>query len=103
MSFILDNEAPNLDMCPLNQTLDTQAGQSTAIAVWEHPSASDNSGDKPNITCDSFSRSEFIIGQTLVTCEAIDSSGNLNSCSFQINVKGTLSWRVFLVKTVYFR
>ena len=83
-------------MCPLNQTLDTKPGQPTAVAVWQHPIATDNSGEKPNVTCDSLSGNEFTIGQTLVTCEAVDSSGNNETCRFQISVKGTSSILLFL-------
>ena len=75
-------------MCPFDQTLDTQPGQSTSVALWQHPLATDNSGKKPNITCDPQSRSNFPIGETLVMCEAVDSSGNNNTCSFQINIEG---------------
>ena len=85
---ILDKEAPEFEMCPVNQTLDTQTGRPTAIAFWHHPSATDNSGDKPKVTCNPMSGGNFTIGQTLVTCEAVDSSGNTNACTFQIGVKG---------------
>ena len=88
----LDNEEPQFEMCPVNQTLDTQPGQPTAVAVWEHPSANDNSGDKPNVTCNLISGNKFTIGQTLVSCEAVDNSGNNNTCSFKIIVKGILSF-----------
>ena len=60
------------------------------MAIWQHPSATDNSGEKPNVTCDRMSGSEFTIGQTLVTCKAVDSSSNTNICGFQINVEGKL-------------
>ena len=89
--YILDQEPPEFEMCPFNQTLDTQLGQPTALAVWQNPSATDNSGDKPTVTCKPMPRSNFTIGQTLVTCDAVDNSGNNNTCAFQINVKGSLN------------
>ena len=93
---ILDNEAPEFKVCPFNQSLDTQPGQPTAVAVWQHPSVSDNSCDKPWVTCKPLSGSNFTIGQTLVTCEAVDSSGNNNTCSFHIDVQGMLSCMLFV-------
>ena len=93
---ILDKEAPEFDICAFNQTLDTRPGQPIAVAVWQSPFAVDNSGDIPDVTCDPQSGSEFTIGQTLVTCEAVDSSGNSNTCSFQINVNGTSSLICFV-------
>ena len=89
-----DKEVPNFEVCPDNQTLNTQPGQAFAVAFWQDSSinVSDNSGDMPNVTCNWLSGSRFTIGQTLVTCKAIDSSGNINTCSFQILVEG-LCWR----------
>ena len=86
---MLDRETPDFEMCPVYQELNTKPGQLTAVAVWQNPSATDNSGDKPTVTCKPSSGSNFAIGQTLVTCEAVDGSGNINICSFQIYVKGT--------------
>ena len=79
--IFVDKEAP---VCPHNQTLNTQPGQ--PFAVWQGPSVTDNSGDVPGVTCDPQSESNFTIGQTLVTCEAVDSSGNINTCRFQVRV-----------------
>ena len=89
---ILDEEAPEFKTCPVNQLLGTNLGQPTAIAVWQHPNATDNSGNKPTVTCNPISGSKFTIGQTLVMCEAIDSSGNIKACTFHIGVIGTLNW-----------
>ena len=96
---ILDHEAPKFEICAFNQTLDTQPGQPIAVAFWQSPSATDNSGDIPDVTCDPQSRSKFTIGQTLVTCEAIDSSGNNNTCSFHIHVNGK-SYFIWFVNRV---
>ena len=91
---ILDIEAPEFEICPANQILGTNPGQSTAVAVWQDPNATDNSGDKPEVTCDPVSGSKFNIGNTLVACEAIDSSGNNKACTFQIGVIGTLIYLI---------
>ena len=84
----VDKEAPVFGICPDNQTLDTQPGQPFAVALWQDPSATDNSGDVSNTICDPKSGSKFTIGQTLVTCEAVDDSGNNETCNFQIAVEG---------------
>ena len=89
MKYIFaDTEVPEFEVCPDNQTSDTQPGQAFAVAVWQDPTATDNSGNVPKVTCDPQSESEFTIGQTLVTCEAVDSSGNNKTCDFQITVEG---------------
>ena len=93
--YILDNEAPQFVMCVFNQTLNTQPRQSFTVAVWQHPSATDNSGDVPEVICNPLSGSEFTIGKTLVTCEAVDRHGNNNTCGFQIDVRGTSFIRYF--------
>ena len=96
-----DPEMPTFEVCPVNQTLNTIPGQSFAVAVWKHPSATDNSGDNPSVTCIPLSGSTFTIGETSVTCDAVDSSRNNNTCSFQIDVEGLLSCTVFIVNLVY--
>ena len=57
------------------------------MVILEDSFASDNSGNV-SVTCDPESGTNFIIGQTPVTCEAVDGSGNKASCSFQITVTG---------------
>ena len=85
---LIDTEAPSFEVCPISQTLSTRPGQPYAVAVWDDPDVTDNSGDIPNVICNPLSGSNFTMGQTLITCEAIDSSGNNNTCSFQIDIKG---------------
>ena len=89
--MFVDKEAPEFKVCPGSQTLNTPPGQALAVAVWQDPSvnATDNSGDMPEVTCNLLSGSNFTIGQTLVTCEAVDKSGNNNTCSFLIRVEGS--------------
>ena len=87
MHFV-HKEAPEFEVCSHNQTLDTKQGQAFAVAVWQDPSATDNSGDVSEVTCVPHSGSEFSIGLTLVTCEAVDGSGNNNTCNFEIGVEG---------------
>ena len=86
--FNLDTEDPTILSCPANQTKNTAPSQSTAIAVWTVPQATDNSGITPNVTCSFDSGSHFQIGQTEVVCEARDSSRNQAICTCVIEVIG---------------
>ena len=86
--FSLDNEAPNIS-CVADQLSATDEGKPTAMVEWEDPIASDNSRNV-SVTCDPQSGTNFSIGQSTVTCEAIDGSGNTVSCSFQVNVAGKI-------------
>ena len=85
---ISDNENPLFDSCPINQTTATESGKATRFVEWDHPIATDNSGDTLTITCDHASGTNFTIGQTPVTCTALDAYGNSNSCIFYVDVKG---------------
>ena len=87
-TLFIDKEAPTFEVCPDNQTLNTEPGQAFAVATWQDLSVADNSEDVPEVACDPQSGSELRIGQTLVTCAAVDGSGNNNTCSFQISVEG---------------
>ena len=65
-------------------------GKPTAKVTWKDLTISDNSG-KVSVTCDPQAGTEFTIGKTVVTCEAIDGSGNTDACSFQVNVTGKIN------------
>ena len=56
--------------------------------VWEQPNATDNSGHVENVTCTPQGETRFAIGQSKVTCEAVDGAGNNKTCYFYVNVKG---------------
>ena len=86
MSFT-DHEAPVI-ACPGNQTAYTEPGQASATVGFADPRVTDNSGEHLTITCDAESGSQFKIGETNVTCQAEDPSGNLASCSFTVNIEG---------------
>ena len=60
------------------------------MVTWEDLQAADNSGDV-FVTCVPPSGTHFEIGQTTVTCNAADGSGNKKTCNFQINVTGILT------------
>ncbi len=87
--FILDKQDPIFEFCPENHTNTTEPGKPTCMVEWEHPIATDNSGDNPTVTCDRTSGTNFPIGQTLVRCTAFDAYGNSNeNCHFYIHIMG---------------
>ncbi|XP_072016990.1 hyalin-like [Amphiura filiformis] len=79
-------QAPVTLSCPVNQDLETDPGQATAIVVYQNPTATDNSGEV-KVVCYPPSASEFAIGQTTVTCVAGDRLENSVTCDFQVDIK----------------
>jgi len=75
--------------CPPNQNLTTAAGSTTAIANWTTPTPI-TTCPGGNITIDQIAGlpagSDFPIGITTITYEAIDDCGNIETCSFTITV-----------------
>ena len=86
----LDKEAPTL-ICPTNQTLETDSGEPTAVAVWPDLYASDNSGKNHSKACSEVSGSKFEIGQNQIVCQAWDMSRNNARCTFTVDVIGKKS------------
>ncbi|XP_072041468.1 hyalin-like [Amphiura filiformis] len=84
---VMDNEDPVLESCPANLTTNTDPGQPTAMIEWQGPIATDNSGFNPTVMCDPASGTDFLIGKINVTCTALDGFGNVNKCSFYVDVK----------------
>ena len=74
--------------CPSNQTLETDSGQPTAVAVWDVPSVADNSGKNLTIACTVDPGNQFDIGKTYVTCRARDQAKNHAMCTFTVNIQG---------------
>ena len=69
-------------ICPDNQS------QANAIVVWTDPEVADNSGQIHTITCDAESGNQFGIGETEVTCQAVDPTGNQATCMFTVKIEG---------------
>ena len=63
----------------------------TVVIIWKDPAISDNSGIV-SVTCNAQSGAELTIGETTITCDAVDGSGNKASCSFQVTVKGKFKY-----------
>ena len=83
-----DAEDPTKQSCPTNQSVETNFGQPTAVVNWTNPEATDNSRKNLTVTCSVESGSKFEIGDTEVTCQAIDPAGNRATCVFTVNIEG---------------
>ena len=67
--------------------VDTDTGLPTAVVTWTEPTVTDNSGTF-TVTSDYHSGDAFPIGTTVVTYSATDGSGNSNTMTFDITVRG---------------
>ena len=58
---------------------------------WSRPTATDDSGVKPNIHCNKQNGDLFPVPSTTeVVCTASDSAGNKATCSFRVTLKRKL-------------
>ncbi len=74
----------------LNQTSNTDPGQSTVLIEWQNPPATDNSGDGPTVVCNPPSGTNFTIGSTIIICTALDGYGNKDNCLFFVDIIGKI-------------
>lgn len=81
---VVDDTPPTLQ-CPAPRFLECCDGG--GVVNYSVPSA-DNCGAAP-VTCSRPSGSTFPVGQTRVTCNATDGSGNAASCAFSVLVRDT--------------
>ena len=69
-------------------TSPTDMGESTSSNIVIDPSASDNVDLDVSIVCSHTTNETFSYGNTTVTCNATDSSGNTENCTFIVSVIG---------------
>ena len=74
--------------CPADITVSPKQGSETATVSWTAPSPLDNSGTPVTIIQTLQSPVTLGSGTYAVNILAFDSSLNLASCTFNINVKG---------------
>ena len=91
-----DAGSPVWKDCPANQTLSVSTTESAVTAMWSKPTATDNSGVIPTVTCDHDVASQFNIGRSIIQCKAIDTSGNQAVCRFTINVIGKAQDKTYI-------
>eukprot|EP00057_Strongylocentrotus_purpuratus_P007664 XP_011662138.1 PREDICTED: hyalin-like [Strongylocentrotus purpuratus] len=82
---IVDNEKPVIDVCPSDQSVNTDSGVSIAVVTWTPPTATDNFG-VPTLTSTPNSGDTFPIGNNTVTYTATDDAGNTETCTFFVIV-----------------
>ena len=87
MAHNIDTEAPSV-ICPTNQMVATDPTKSTAMVVWTAPLATDNSKVMPAVTCSKQNGTQFEIGATKITCQALDRAWNQATCFFVVDVAG---------------
>jgi hypothetical protein len=80
-----DTIPPVISGCPQGFSVSTDSGLCTAVVSWASPLATDNCGIESE-SCTPASGSAFPLGNTLVNCVAVDSSGNADSCAFVVHV-----------------
>ena len=68
----------------------TDSGMSTASTVIINPDVKDNVDLSPSVVCSHSTQDVFEFGNTVVTCNATDYSGNNDTCSFLVTVLGML-------------
>ncbi|MBN2505095.1 MAG: HYR domain-containing protein [Verrucomicrobia bacterium] len=73
--------------CPADLSVECQAPEGTAAGF--EVAASTTCGTTIVVTCVPASGSLFPLGETTVTCAAVDDLGNSNSCSFNVMVRDT--------------
>ena len=81
--------APTIRFCPQNAiTVRTTAGACEAMVRFPSLTATDNCDPNPSITqvAGPASGTIFPLGTTTITYEATDASGNMSTCSFDVNV-----------------
>ena len=84
--FTPDESAPVID-CPADTTVDCTSADGATVEY--EISAEDDCDPNPLVSCDPPSGSLFPIGETLVSCTAVDSAGNTSECSFTVTVQDT--------------
>ncbi len=82
-----DTEKPSIT-CSGNIVTNVPVGVTNAIVSFSAPTVNDNCGIASS-GCLPASGSTFGLGTNTVTCTAVDTSGNTNSCTFKIFVQQT--------------
>lgn len=107
MLRFIDNELPQFTGdCPSDKVEIADKGKTDKIVHWEPITATDNDGQVPEmlvtpseiLPADTSYR--FSEGTRVVTFTARDQSGNPNTCSFKVEVKGISCMLCVLVNNV---
>ncbi|KAJ8021267.1 Hyalin [Holothuria leucospilota] len=81
----VDTQPPSVS-CPPDISVTLGAGETCAVAVWDAPQTSDNSGNDVVVVTNPESGTCFEPGTTTIQVAAIDQSGNMDQCTFVVDV-----------------
>lgn len=84
---VIDTVSPVVT-CPGDTTIENDPGLCQATYTWPSITATDNCG-VDTVMSSVPNGSAFMVGTTTVTVQAVDSSGNIDSCSFNVTVLDT--------------
>jgi len=83
---ILDEEPPVI-ICPGDITQNNDPGECGAVVTFEEITATDNCEVDEIILIEGINNGDYVpVGDTLVTYEVVDNSGNTASCTFNVTV-----------------
>ena len=74
-------------MCPESITLPTDYDSDNTTVTFSMD-VMDNVDSMPTVSCMPASGSVFEFGETYVTCMVGDESGNMDNCTFLVNITG---------------
>lgn len=84
---VVDDTPPVFgDLPDVIEEATTPSGANVQFAL---PTADDDFDDEPSVSCEPSSGSAFGLGDTEVTCESFDASGNSSQKSFTVSVRDT--------------
>ncbi len=86
---IIDNESPSISNCPASFSVLANSQNCSATVTWNEPSAADNC-QLASIQSNFRTGDLFPLGTTTVRYIATDSSGNADTCQFDITVLNNL-------------
>jgi large repetitive protein len=86
--IVSDTQPPTMT-CPANFTQATDTGLCSAVVNYSFPTVSDNCSGAITTTCSPPSGSIFLVGDTTVTCMAVDDVNNTSNCTFTVTVEDT--------------
>ena len=97
-SVALNN--PPLISCMNDFSIKVDAGAPGTLVPFDAPTCFDQNQPSQtlSLSCNPMTNNFLLIGQNLVTCTCIDNSGDIDTCSFTVNVFGKLCP---LVQSVY--
>ena len=82
MVSVVDTTPPEI-ICP-DDILQTADGPDGAVVTYITPAVGDIVDPTPEVICDPESGSLFPLGATIVSCTAVDDSGNTAVCTFMV-------------------